>query len=83
MFACMWRDAVDPVLKDHLEEIVRKVANEKRAYTAAKSPTKAQLWCALAVLAKEVSDLQLKVDHLEKQAKKKENTSLKKALEKF
>jgi len=79
----MWHEAVDPTLKEHLEELVKKVAREKKAYSIAKSPTKAQLWCALAVLAKEVSDLRLKVSHFEKQRKQKDNLSLKKALEKF
>lgn len=79
----MWHETVDHALKEHLEELVKKVAREKKAYSTAKSPTKAQIWCALAVIAKEVSDLRLKVEHFEKQRKQNENLSLKKALEKF
>ncbi|MDP3728093.1 MAG: hypothetical protein Q8R18_01430 [bacterium] len=78
-----WRDKLDPVLKEHFNELVKKVHTEKKAYTSAKNISQAQLWCALAVLMKEVSDLELKIKSLEKQKNIKSNKTLKKSMEKL
>ena len=78
-----WRDKLDPTLKEHFNDLLKKVHPEKEAYTSAENISTAQLWTAIAVLVKEVSDLQLHVKHLEKQVKGKSNSSLKKELEKL
>ena len=78
-----WRDKLDPILKEHFNDLLKKVHPEKKAYTSAKDICTAQLWTAIAVLVKEVSDLQLEVKYLEKQVKVKRNSSLKKELEKL
>ena len=78
-----WRDSLDPVLKEHFNDLLKDVHKEKQAYADARNPTKAQLWCALAVLSKEVSDLRLQIKSLEKQIKPKYNMKLKKELEKL
>ncbi len=74
----MWRDNLDPKIKEHFEALIKEVSKEKSLY---KESSKAQLWVAIAILNKKVSDLELKIKSLEK--KNKPNKKLKKALEKF
>ena len=78
-----WRDKLDPTLKEHFNDLLKKVHPEKEAYLSAQNISQAQLWCAIAVLMKENSDLQLQVKHLGKQFKGKTNTSLMKELRKL
>ncbi len=78
-----WRDILDPTLKEHFNDLLKKVHTEKKAYLSARNISNAQLWCALAVLMKEVSDLQLKVKSLEKKLPSKSSSSLKKGMEKL
>jgi len=78
----MWQDKLDPTIKEHFDDLLKKVVKEKSAYSNANNPSKAQLWSALAVLTKEVSDLRLEVQRLQK-SKKKPNNKLKKALRKY
>ncbi|MSR86068.1 hypothetical protein EXS74_01575 [Candidatus Woesearchaeota archaeon] len=78
-----WRDKLDPTLKEHFNDLLKKVHSEKEAYTSAQHISQAQLWCAIAVLMKEVSDLQLQVKSLEKHIRVKPNSSLKNALDKL
>ncbi|MBT3323810.1 hypothetical protein HN681_00340 [archaeon] len=74
----MWRDNLDPKIKEHFEAFIKEVSKEKSLY---KESSKAQLWIAIAILNKKVSDLELKIKSLEK--KNKPNKKLKKDLEKF
>ena len=78
-----WRDKLVPTLREHFNDLLKKVHPEKEAYTSAQNISQAQLWCAIAVLMKEVSDLQLQVKSLEKQIQVKSNSSLKKELGKL
>jgi hypothetical protein len=78
-----WRTELDPVLKEHCEELIKEVSKEKYAYKVADKPSRAQLWTALAVLTKKVSDLELRIKQLEKSQSKVENKKLKKNLKKF
>ena len=61
-----WRKKVDPLLKEHLEVLVKESYRHKKVYSRSKDPSKAQLWCAVASLSKELFDLHLKVKVLEK-----------------
>tara|TARA_Y100000034_G_C6869095_1_gene396506 strand:+ start:388 stop:654 length:267 start_codon:yes stop_codon:yes gene_type:complete len=61
-----WRKDVDPILKEHLEALIKESYRYKRSYKNSKDVSKAQLWCALACLSKEIFDLNLKVKFLEK-----------------
>ncbi|MDP3918816.1 MAG: hypothetical protein Q8Q35_02850 [Nanoarchaeota archaeon] len=79
----MWRDNLDSSIKEHFEDMINMVSKEKSAYKNAKNPTQAQLWCAIAILSKNISDLELKIKKLEKGSKKIENKNLKKQLEKL
>lgn len=77
-----WRDKLDPTLQYPFNDLLKRVSKEKKAYLFAKSPTQAQLWCALAILSKECADLQRQVQRLERSAKKP-NTALQKSLKRL
>jgi len=79
----MDRNALDSVLREHFEELVKHVHKERKAYATGQNPSRAQLWCAVAVLAKEISDLRLKVKSMEKHITVKSNISLKRGLRKL
>jgi len=78
-----WREALDPLLQEHLQGLLKKVYKEEMAYRSALHKEHAQFWCAFAVLMKEISNLQIRMKALEKGTKRKENTRLKKELEKL
>ena len=61
-----WRKNVDPLIKDHLEAQIKESFRHRESYTNSKDVSKAQLWIAVANLAKQVFDLNLKVKFLEK-----------------
>ena len=61
-----WREDISPELKEFLESLINSVHKYKPAYTKARNPSAAQLWCALADLSKQVSDLDMKFKILEK-----------------
>ncbi len=61
-----WRKDIDPVLKEHMEALIKESYRHKNTYKNSKDISKAQLWCALACLSKEMFDLNLKVKFLEK-----------------
>lgn len=82
-----WRKNIDLSIKDHLEAQINEAAKHRKAYGLAKKPANAQLWCAIANLSKQIFDLHLKLNYLERVLKdlmpKKKNEKLKKALKKF
>ncbi len=80
IFYMEWSDNLDLVLQGLFEELLVDVKKEKKAYTSAKDVSKAQLWCAVLVLSKRVSDLSLKVKSLESKVKVKDNEKLKKSM---
>ena len=67
-----WRENIEPYIKDHLELIIEGVHKHKKSYKNSKNPSAAQLWCALAIMSKQIFDLNLKIKLLEKVVK--ENT---------
>jgi hypothetical protein len=79
----MWRDNLDSTLKEDFEVLLKRVSLEKKAYQNAKDVSKAQIWCALAVLSKEIENMRIRVTALEKNIKNKKNLKLKKALERL
>ncbi len=71
-----WREKVDPSIKDHLEVQIAEAAKHKEAYKEAKEPANAQLWCGIANLSKQISELSMRLKYLEnavKQAMPKAN----------
>ena len=51
-----WRDKLDPTLREHFNDLLKKVHPEKGAYTSAQNISQAQLWCAIAVLMREIGE---------------------------
>jgi len=66
-----WRNKIDPSLKPHLEKQILEATKQKKAYKKAKDKATAQLWCAIANLSKQIFDLNLELDYLEKTTQKK------------
>jgi hypothetical protein len=64
-----WRDFIDPTLRDHLEVQIKESLRQKNAYIKAEHPGQAQLWCAIANLSRQVFNLTLKINYLERTLK--------------
>ncbi|MBI2107207.1 hypothetical protein HYT57_04425 [Candidatus Woesearchaeota archaeon] len=60
-----WRNKVDPALRDYLEAQVRETNLHKNAYNSAKNQANAQLWIAIAVLSKQLFNMNMKLNVLE------------------
>ena len=69
-----WRDKINSVLKPYLEKIVAISAREHAAYERAPDPGNAQLWVAVALLSKKVSDLGSQLQHLEETVLQKKSS---------
>ena len=61
-----WRKYVNHGLKSHLEAQIKASSQHKKAYICSKNPANAQLWIAIAGLSKQIFDLNLKFDYLER-----------------
>lgn len=61
-----WKDNLDPVLKGHLEVLIKESCQSKKAYSEATNPINAQLWVALANLSKQIFNMELKLNYLER-----------------
>ncbi len=60
-----WRELVDRSVRNHLEKEINEASRHKKAYRNSKNPSNAQLWCAIGNLAKQVFDINLKLNYLE------------------
>ena len=56
-----WRDKIDPALKEHLEAQIKESNLYRDAYSKAGNQANAQLWIAIAVLSKQVFNLNQKL----------------------
>ena len=61
-----WRKKVDSQIAPHLEHHIEESSKQKEALEEAQNPANAQLWIALANLAKQANELTLKMHYLEK-----------------
>lgn len=61
-----WRKTIDSSIKDYLEALIEGVNPHKDSYKGSKNPSAAQLWCALAIMSKQIFELNLKIKLLEK-----------------
>ena len=82
-----WRGKVDPAIRGYLEMQVKEVARHKGAYKLSQQPGNAQLWIALANLSKQIFDINLKLNYLERAlrdigGRKQDESSLGKTSEK-
>lgn len=64
-----WREKVDPSIKDHLEMQIAEAAKHIDAYKESPNPKNAQLWCAIANLSKQISELSMRLKYLENAVK--------------
>lgn len=60
-----WRESLSPEIKEELEKLLSLTAEQEKAYNRAKHPASAQLWCALALLAKENQTLNKEIQNLQ------------------
>ena len=60
-----WRRDLDPSIKSHIEDVIKESFKYRKDYSKSKSPNRAQLWCAIGILAKQNFDLNLRLKHLE------------------
>lgn len=61
-----WRNSVDGTLRPHLEAQIRESSRHKYAYSKAKNKANAQLWVAVANMNKQIFDLNLRMNYLER-----------------
>ena len=61
-----WRTRVDPFLRTHLEAQIRDSARYRSAYKDSKDPGKAQLWVAIANLSRQLFNVSVKLNYLER-----------------
>jgi len=59
-----WRERIPDDLKPFIEKLISE-SHKEDAISNAEHPSKAQLWLALGILAKQVYDLELKSRYLE------------------
>lgn len=64
-----WRRFIEPGTRTHLEAQLKEIAKYKGAYMRAENPANAQLWCGLAFLSKQIFDLNLRMNYLERALK--------------
>ncbi len=61
-----WRARIDPFLRTHLEAQVRESIRHRGAYKDSKDPGKAQLWVAIANISRQLFNVSVKLNYLER-----------------
>lgn len=61
-----WRARIDPFLRTHLEVQVRESIRHRKAYKDSKDPGKAQLWVAIANMSRQLFNVSVKLNYLER-----------------
>ena len=61
-----WRDNLDKSTKVHIEKLIEESGNYKENYNLARDRGRAQLWVVIGILSKQIYNLKLKLDYLEK-----------------
>ena len=61
-----WRNKIDPFLRTHLEAQIRDSSRYRRAYKESKDPGKAQLWVAIANLSRQLFNVSVKLNYMER-----------------
>lgn len=62
----MWRKKIDKSLKPYLEKFIAETHFQKEALKTANDPSKAQLWIAIALLSRQLYNMEMKLKYLEK-----------------
>ena len=61
-----WRDRIDPFLRTHLESQLRETMKYRDDYKHSKDPSKAQLWIAIANLSRQLFNVSVKLNYMER-----------------
>ena len=64
-----WLEKVDPMIKDQLKKQILETHKQEKALKEAKDPKTVQLWIAIANLAIQNFELNLKITYLERALK--------------
>ncbi|MFH1636835.1 MAG: hypothetical protein ABIB71_00240 [Candidatus Woesearchaeota archaeon] len=65
----MWREELDAEMRDYLEALVNKSSKFRENYSKAKHVGSAQIWVAMSILQKEISDLKMQLKVVEEAVK--------------
>lgn len=65
----MWRKKIDKSLRPYLEKFITETYFHDKAFKLAEDPSKAQLWVAIALLSKQLYNLEMKTNYLERALK--------------
>ncbi len=78
-----WRMKLEDSLRKHLELQIRETYKQKNAYESSKNPSNAQLWISIANLSRQIFEMNLRMNVLERALKdtlgKLNQSSLKKS----
>jgi len=77
-----WTDKVDGSLKKVLKTLILESRKQKDAFLKADDPKVGQVWCAVAELGKQVVELNMKLNYLEKALVDVSNKKVKKKVKK-
>ncbi len=88
-----WLETLDPVVKQHLELLIKETRNNEEALKNAENPMIAQLWIAISNISIQLHEISLKLSYIEqsmqelnkskmKTTSKKEEKQIKDALKK-
>lgn len=61
-----WRDNIEKDLKPYIERLIKESYNYRKSYNSAGDKGKAQLWVVISILSRQIYNLNLKLDYLEK-----------------
>lgn len=61
-----WRKNIKRELRPYVERLIAESFMHKESYSKAEDKGKAQLWLALGILQKQIQELNLKLDYIEK-----------------
>ena len=61
-----WRKHIQRELRPYVERIIAESFMHKGAYSKAEDKGKAQIWLAMGLLQKQIQELNLKLDYIEK-----------------
>jgi len=61
-----WREKIDKIIKPHVEHQIKEASKERGAYLSADDPKNAQLWVAVGNLSKQIFELNLRLNYLER-----------------
>lgn len=61
-----WRNKIDPSLRPYVERIIAESYVFKESYEKADDKSKGQMWIALGIISKQLHDMEMKLNYLER-----------------